>query len=188
MRKIGIILCGGLAIIVFVFIILEAIITKSPDDFLYEDDPDYDPDYEPEGNYDDDFGEDIDNCPTNTKELKKLTTWETKMSGTFVTVSAASTKDLLGAADVASTKITPRTDVTDADFKDIWWVGDYSDKNSGSTAGFVAIHMLNSLSTGGFSMQSSNKAKGTFAFEFTGHYSIKDIETVPFEIYVKKGE
>ena len=135
-----------------------------------------------------DFGEDIDNCPTNTKELKKLTTWETKMSGTFVTVSAASTKDLLGAADVASTKITPRTDVTDADFKDIWWVGDYSDKNSGSTAGFVAIHMLNSLSTGGFSMQSSNKAKGTFAFEFTGHYSIKDIETVPFEIYVKKGE
>ena len=60
MRKIGIILCGGLAIIVFVFIILEAIITKSPDDFLYEDDPDYDPDYELEGNYDDDFGEDID--------------------------------------------------------------------------------------------------------------------------------
>ena len=26
-----------------------------------------------------------------------------------------------------------------------------------------------------------------FAFEFTGHYSIDDIDTVPFEIYVKAG-
>ena len=35
-----------------------------------------------------DYGDDIDNCPKNTKELKKLDSWEAKMSGTFVTVTA----------------------------------------------------------------------------------------------------
>ena len=34
------------------------------------------------------YGDDIDNCPKNTKELKKLDSWEAKMSGTFVTVTA----------------------------------------------------------------------------------------------------
>ena len=31
-----------------------------------------------------DFGDDIDNCPKNMKELKKLDSWEAKMSGTFL--------------------------------------------------------------------------------------------------------
>lgn len=35
-----------------------------------------------------DFGEDIDNCPKNTKELKRLEGWEVKLSGTFVSVNA----------------------------------------------------------------------------------------------------
>ena len=41
-----------------------------------------------------DFGEDIDNCPKNTLELKKLVSHEVKMSGTFVTMSAATAKML----------------------------------------------------------------------------------------------
>ena len=52
----------------------------------------------------------------------------------------------------------------------------------------MAIHMLNGLSTGGFQLQSSNRAKGQFAFEFTGHYSIEDQSKVPFEVYIKTGE
>ena len=46
-----------------------------------------------------DFGEDIDNCPKNMKELKKLDKHEVKMSGTFVTISAATAKKLAGAAE-----------------------------------------------------------------------------------------
>ncbi len=46
---------------------------------------------------------------------------------------------------------------------------------------------MNGLSTGGFQIQSTDKAKGQFAFEFTGHYSITDADTVPYEIYVKAG-
>lgn len=137
-----------------------------------------------------DFGEDIDNCPKNTKELKKIDDRTVTMTGTFLTVSTATVKLLAGAADIGATdttKVTPRVDLVDADFGDIWFVGDYSDKNGATNGGYLAIHMLNALSTGGFSMQTTDKEKGQFAFEFTGHYSIEAIDTVPYEVYVKAG-
>lgn len=136
-----------------------------------------------------DYGEDIDNCPKNTKELKKLDDWDIKCSGTFVTVSAALAGQLAAAADVtvASGKITPRRDIALTDFKDLWLVGDYSDKNGETNGGFVAIKMMNTLSTGGFQLKTSDKAKGQFAFEFTAHFSMDAQDTVPFEIYVKAG-
>ena len=134
-----------------------------------------------------DYGEDIDNCPKNMKELKKLDAWEISMSGTYVTVDANAVKALVGAADVSGDKITPRNDLELTDFTDIWWVGDYSDKNGETNGGFVAIHMMNALSTGGFAIQSSDNGKGNFAFTYTAHYSMSAQETVPFEVYVKAG-
>lgn len=137
-----------------------------------------------------DFGEDIDNCPKNMKELKKLESWEVKLSGTFVTVSSDLAKTLVGAADKATgdaTKVVPRNDLTADDFKDVWFVGDYSDVNTGESAGFLAIHVMNALSTGGFQLTTTDKAKGQFAFEFTGHYSMDKQDTPPFEVYVKAG-
>lgn len=137
-----------------------------------------------------DFGEDIDNCPKNMKELKKLESWEVKLSGTFVTVSSDLAKTLVGAADKAAgdtTKVVPRNDLTADDFKDVWFVGDYSDVNTGESAGFLAIHVMNALSTGGFQLTTTDKAKGQFAFEFTGHYSMDKQDTPPFEVYVKAG-
>lgn len=137
-----------------------------------------------------DFGEDIDNCPVNVLELKKLDSWKVTMSGTFITVDTALAKTLIGAADIGTgdkAKVTPRNDVLETDFSDIWWVGDYSDKNGNANGGYVAIHMLNGLSTGGFQLKSGNRAKGQFSFEFTGHYSIDAQDTVPFEVYVKAG-
>ena len=137
-----------------------------------------------------DFGEDIDNCPKNMKELKKLDSWEAKCSGTFVTVDTAVAKSLIGAADIGTsdtTKVTPRNDLAQADFSDIWIVGDYSDKNGDTNGGFIAIHMMNALSTGGFQIQTADKAKGQFAFEYTAHYSMSAQDTVPFEVYVKAG-
>lgn len=134
-----------------------------------------------------DYGEDIDNCPKNMMELKKLDSWEISMSGTYVTVDANAVKSLVGAADVSGNKITPRNDVLLSDFTDIWWVGDYSDKNGETNGGFVAIHMINTLSTGGFAIQSSDNGKGNFAFTYTAHYSMSAQDTVPFEVYVKAG-
>lgn len=137
-----------------------------------------------------DFGEDVDNCPKNMMELKKLETWECKISGTFVTVSPTLAKMMLGAADIDgtdTTKVTPRIDLSADDFSDIWFVGDYSDKNGSTNGGFVAIHMLNALSTGGFSMQTADKEKGQFSVEFTGHVSINSQTVVPMEFYIQAG-
>lgn len=134
-----------------------------------------------------DFGEDIDNCPKNMMELKKLESWDIGLSGTFATVTAALAKSLVGPADVADSKIIPRNEVLLKDFKELWWVGDYSSENSEETGGFVAIKMMNTLSTGGFQIQSTDKEKGKFAFEYTAHYSMKAQDTVPCEIFVQEG-
>ena len=134
-----------------------------------------------------DFGEDIDNVPNNTMQLKRVTGYDPTLSGTFLTVSTSLAKMLIGAASVDTTKVTPSHDLSESDFDDVWLVADYSDKNTGTTAGFVAIHLMNALNTSGFQLQTTKNGKGQFAFEFHGHYDIEDIDTVPFEVYVKAG-
>lgn len=137
-----------------------------------------------------DFGDGIDNCPKNTKELKKLDSWEVKLTGTFTTTDTALIALLMGAGDVGTTdttKITPRVDVSSSDFKDLWFVCDYSDKNGENNGGFCAIKIINALSTGGFSLQSADKDKAQFAFEFTGHVSMSAQTVVPFEVYLQEG-
>lgn len=140
-----------------------------------------------------DFAEDIDNAPKNMLEMKQLTSLEPKLSGTFVSVTAALAKKLIGAADASPVggtdvvKIVPRSELTSADFQDVWWVGDYSDVNTGADAGFMAIHLINAFNTSGFQIQSTEKAKGTFSFEFTGHYTMSDQEKIPYELYILGG-
>lgn len=137
-----------------------------------------------------DYGEDIDNCPKNSMELKKLDEWEITLASTLITMNAETAKLLIAAADVDSDNsghIIPRNDIKVADFQDIWWVGDYSDKNTGDSAGYIAIHMMNVINTGGFAIQSTDKAKGQFAFTFTAHYSLNAQDTVPFEVYILAG-
>lgn len=138
-----------------------------------------------------DWGEDIDNCPKNTKELKRIDNRDVVMSGTFVTMTAARAKSLIPGAKIDeadATRIIPHDTLTDADFEDIWWIGDYSDKNDDNNGGYIAIHLMNALSTGGFSVQSGDKSKGQFAFTYTGHYSIEDQSKVPYELFIKAGK
>lgn len=137
-----------------------------------------------------DLGEDIDNCPKSMKELKKLESHAVTMSGTFVSVTAATAKMLVGAGDIDAadaTHIIPRNDVLAADFGTVWWIGDYSDQNTGANAGFLAIKLFNALNTGGFQIQTSDKEKGQFSFSFEGHYSMDAQDTVPYEVYIKEG-
>lgn len=135
-----------------------------------------------------DFGEDIDNMPPNTWQMKRIKSYDPAASGNFVAITAALAKRLNGGADLDGNKITPRQKLLEADFQDVWIIGDYSSKNEGATtAGFVAIHIMHALNTGGFQWTSTKDGKGQFAFDFHGHYDLEDIDTVPFEIYVKAG-
>lgn len=137
-----------------------------------------------------DLGDGIDNCPKNLKELKRIIGWDIKLSGTYVMADTARAKALIGAADIDpldTSKIVPRNELSPADFDDVWWVGDYSDKNGDANGGFIAIHLLNALSTGGFQLQSGDKSKGQFAFEYTAHFSAAAMNVVPFELFIKPG-
>ena len=138
-----------------------------------------------------DFGEDIDNCPNNMMQLKQLASYDPQMSGTFLTCTAAIAKMLVGAADVSqadSTRVIPRKDLLTTDFDEVWWIGDYSNVNNGSDAGFIAVRLMNALNQAGIQITSSKNEKGQFAFEFHGHYDMESQDVVPFEIYVKQGE
>lgn len=130
-----------------------------------------------------DYGDDIDNVPAKTKELAKIEGWECKLAFTALDVTAETIKMALGAADITTsqghaTKIEPRAEIDSDDFETIWWVGDIAD------GGAVAIKLLNSLSTGGFSLQTTKAGKGQLSVELTGFASISDTDKVPMEFYV----
>ena len=124
-----------------------------------------------------DLGEDVDNCPTNTKELKHLDGWECKMSFTALGTSPENIKLALGPATASNTKVTLNLDLKQADFSDIWWVGDRAD------GGVVAACLKNALSTGGFTLQTTKNGKGQVSVELTGHVSIDAQDTMPMEFY-----
>ena len=127
-----------------------------------------------------DMGADVDNCPVNMKELKHLDSWECKMSFTSLGTSPASIKMALGAADIDGTnvsKIVPRMDLAQTDFSDLWWVGDRAD------GGLVAARLVNALSTGGFTIQTTKAGKGQVSVELTGHVSMSAQKVVPIEFY-----
>ena len=117
-----------------------------------------------------DFGEDIDNVPNNTKELKRLDGYECTFAFTALNVTTSIIKMALGAADIGTTdttKVTPRAELTSADFNNIWFI--------------------NALSTGGLSLQTTKKGKGQLSVTLTGHISIEHTDIVPMEFYVAEG-
>ena len=71
----------------------------------------------------------------------------------------------------------PRRDLSQSDFTDLWWVGDRAD------GGFVAVKLMNALSTGGFSLTTTKAGKGQVEVTLTGHVSIDAQDVVPMEFY-----
>ena len=127
-----------------------------------------------------DLGEDVDNVPNNTKELKHLDGWDCSITTTSLGTSPALIKMALGCADIDgtdATKIVPRADLEQTDYTDIWWVGDRAD------GGMVAIQLKNALSTGGFSLQTTKNGKGQIAITITGHVSLAAQKDVPMVFY-----
>ena len=126
-----------------------------------------------------DLGEDVDNVPPNMKELKSDPQWTCQFTTTGLGTSAENIRLALGAADItaATSKIAPRSSLDQDDFADLWWVGDKAD------GGCVAVKLINALSTGGFSLQSTKQGKGQVSLEFTGHVSLEDQSTMPMEFY-----
>lgn len=131
-----------------------------------------------------DNGADVDNVPAGMKELMELVRWATSLGFTALNVTPDTIRLALGAADISAENgaITPRMELKDTDFADVWWVGDRSD------GGLVAICLKNALSTSGLSLQTTKDGKGQLAVTLAGHYSIKEQKTVPMVFYVQEGD
>lgn len=131
-----------------------------------------------------DFGEDIDNCPNNTKELKRITGWDCTLSFTALDMSGEVFKSALGAAikTAATTahpeSVEPRAQVAVQDFSDLWFVSERIDDK------IIAIQLKNALSTGGFSYKTQKNGKGQLTVTFTGHVSINAQDVVPMAFYI----
>lgn len=128
-----------------------------------------------------DLGEDVDNCPNNMMEFVHLDGWTCSLAFTSLSTNADGIKLALGAADVDGTKVTPRRDVKLTDFTDVWWVGDKAD------GGFLAIHLMNALSSEGFSLKTEKAGKGQTDCTLTGFVSIQNQNVVPMEFYSIEG-
>ena len=127
-----------------------------------------------------DFGADIDNCPKNTKELKRKTEMDVSMSFTALNINKETLKMMLAAADEDQTTgaIVSRTDLKLADFSTLWWIGDLSD------GGYLAIKLIDALSTDGFSLKTADKGKGNLSMTLSAHTSINSQDVEPVEFYL----
>lgn len=127
-----------------------------------------------------DFGDDIDNCPKNTMELKRITETEVSLSTTALNINEDLLLFELGAADKDATTgaIKPRADLKTTDFRTIWWIGDLSNN------GYIAVKISNALSTDGFEIKSTDKGKGNVSLTLTGHVSINAQDVIPAEFYL----
>lgn len=134
-----------------------------------------------------DMADGLDNCPSNTKDLKRLKKYTVTMSGTAKTIDDnsigkfAPLSKTSGSGETAGVDVyKPKKELADGDFATLWFVCDY-----GSVDGsYIAIKIVNALNTGGFSLQSADGDKASFAFSFVGHYSASDTATAPVEIYI----
>ena len=126
-----------------------------------------------------DMGEDIDNCPKNTLELKIKQDGNVHVSGNFVTLSQDMLKMLIASADVEGNKIVARTDLRASDFIPVLWaIADYGD------GGILAIKMKRVLNTSGFSISTTDQNKAQFAFDFVCHKTITNTSDPAYEVYI----
>ena len=148
-----------------------------------------------------DFGEDIDNVPGQLKQLQRITQRTVTLSSTFASMSEKAVKFVMGACDAKDVsganpdkkvrQITPRDTLQMNDFaSEIWWVGDYSQYNEpdNENAGYIAIRLINALSTGGLAITTTKSSKGTMAFTITGYYNAANVKEMPYEIFIKEGD
>ena len=134
-----------------------------------------------------DWGDDVDNCPKNTKELKHQDNIDCTFSFTCLSYSVNTIKMAIGAATaVAPTSsavgtVTVDRDLTAAHFANsIWWVSDLADGR------WIAAELSNVLSTGGLSIQSTDNGKGKSEVTLMGHYTIESPDIVPIKFYEGK--
>lgn len=114
---------------------------------------------------------------TLTANVKELTVDSLKLA--LATASSTQTKSPNSATSNNYDKITAANDIADADYlTNVTWIG----RLSGSELPIIIV-VKNALCTNGLTLTTADKAEGVIALTITGHYTVADLETPPFEIY-----
>lgn len=127
-----------------------------------------------------DFFEDVNNAPNNTKEGKRITGWNCELSVECLEFTVETLELALGAADaISTTGVKPRAQYESNDFKTIWWIGDLVDKTKA-----LVVKMGDAVSTGGISLSTTKKGKGRLSLTITPHVSLATPDVMPMEFYI----
>lgn len=122
----------------------------------------------------------VDGAPTYVVGLERCDDWVVTLNATMVELNdEAITRALgVGVTKTGTTDkvFTVKNKVNTTDFKDLYWVGDLSNGQN------VVIKIKNALNTGGLNLTFSDRGEGTYALALIGHYTVSDLETVPFDI------
>lgn len=127
-----------------------------------------------------DNASDVDNAQDGLIEFMEVQSYDCKLSTTALEVTPEVIALSIGPADVDSStgKITPTWKLKKAHAKDIFFI-------AVTTGGKLAVCILrNALSSAGFVLKTTKKAKGTIALELTAHPEIATQDEVPMEFYV----
>ena len=128
----------------------------------------------------------VDGMRGPIKDTRFITDRTIKATGTLVELLGATLKDIIAAADVATsgdiTTITPRADIESADYIDnLVWVGDLP-----GDGGLVLVEFDNALNTNGLTITVPSKDNATYPFEFTAHQTDPD-GAIPYRIKLFAG-
>lgn len=131
----------------------------------------------------------VDGAPTYTKGLERVDDWVITLNATMVEVSDEAisralgvgvTKTETGTGTTKDTTFTVKRTVNDADYKDLYWVGDLSNGQN------VVIKIKNALNTSGLNLTFSDRGEGTYALALIGHFTTEDLDTAPFELTIER--
>lgn len=128
----------------------------------------------------------IDGVKGAAKGLETIDEWVVTMVANAKEVTANNLSLSLGAATVSTAgtpanyqKITAKEDFEDDDYaENITWIGNLK----GSELPVIIV-MKNAISINGLTLTVADKGEAVIPITLTGHYSLDDLETPPFEIY-----
>ena len=128
----------------------------------------------------------VDGAPTYTKGLERVDDWVITLNATMVELNDDAVSRALGVGvvktggDTADTVFTVKRTVNDADYKDLYWVGDLSNGQND------VIKIKNALNTSGLNLTFTDRGEGTYALALIGHFTVDDLDTAPFELTIER--
>lgn len=120
----------------------------------------------------------IDGVPTNTMEAKTVDSVGVTASFVALEITPELIKRAIGVADLdeAGKVLSLRHKVETTDFGDLFWIGDVSDGRK------VQITFKNAFNDNGLSLKTQPTNEGELSLQFSGNYSVADLDTPPVEI------